>query len=640
MAVAFLLAPTLLLCADDTAKSAATAKKDGAVSSRVAPGAVAKAKLAGAPSASQPDTAKPHSKSAGSNFPRYELFLGYSNFREMTSTANRLAWLSGGSASLAINANRYLGFVGDFGGYSNSKFGPNAPPTGAVVDSSGNAFTYMFGPRLSLRYSRVTPFVQALFGGVHAGAVTLTGCSGIGCTPLPSENSFTMAAGGGLDITLNRHVALRLFQAEYVMTDFKNPYSSTGGTARQNDMRLSAGIVFRFGGAHRPPPPPPPPPNRPPVATCSADKGMIYFESGEVVAVHAQASDPDNDPLTYSWTATGGAVGGTGSEVQWNSSGVALGTYTVKVHVDDGRGGTVECSADVRVEPRPNRPPTISCSADRSSLVVGERAQITATASDPDNDPLTYTWRTTGGQIIGSGTAVSFDSSGLAPGHDTVTGHVDDGRGGTAECSVNFDVQMPQATAVQTELEARLALHSIYFPTAQPTHDNPNAGLMESQRDILRTLAGDFKKYLEIKPDAHLTLEGHADQRGSVEYNKALTERRVARSKSFLVEQGVPEGSIETRSFGKEQNLDAAQVREQMEQNPDITPAERQRLLSNLQVIVLAQNRRVDVVLSGTGQQSVRRYPFNAKDALTLINVQRTGTARRTTPTAKPKPKQ
>ena len=52
----------------------------------------------------------------------------------------------------------------------------------------------------------------------------------------------------------------------------------------------------------------------------------------------------------------------------------------------------------------------------------------------------------------------------------------------------------------------------------------------------------------------------------------------MARSKSFLVEQGVPEGSIETRSLGKEQNLGAAQVREQMEQNPDLTPEDRQRL--------------------------------------------------------------
>ena len=230
-----------------------------------------------------------------------------------------------------------------------------------------------------------------------------------------------------------------------------------------------------------------------------------------------------------------------------------------------------------------------------------------------------------------------LDSTGLAPGRATVTGHVDDGRGNVAECTVELNVQVAQASPMIIELEKRLALHSIYFPTAQPTPENPDSGLMASQQNTLRTLAVDFKKYLEVKPDAHLTLEGHADQRGSVDYNNALTERRVARSKSFLVEQGVPAASIETRSFGKEQNLDAAQVREQMEQNPDITPKERQRLYSNMQPIVLAQNRRVDVILSGTGQQSTRRYPFNAKDALTLINTQRTGTARRTTPAAKAK---
>ncbi len=126
---------------------------------------------------------------------------------------------------------------------------------------------------------------------------------------------------------------------------------------------------------------------------------------------------------------------------------------------------------------------------------------------------------------------------------------------------------------------------------------------------------------MAFKPDAHLTLEGHADPRGSVEYNDALTERRVARSKSFLVEQGIPAGSIETRSLGKQHLLTSAQVKEQMENNPDVTPEERQRFMSaDWNGIVLAQNRRVDVILSATGQKSVRRYPFNAKDAATLLD--------------------
>ena len=96
---------------------------------------------------------------------------------------------------------------------------------------------------------------------------------------------------------------------------------------------------------------------------------------------------PANNPLTYSWTTTGGAVAGTGSDVQWNSSGGPQGSYTVRVRVDDGRGGMANCSVGIRVDPQPNRPPTISCSADRHSIMVGEHVQITATASNPDNAP-------------------------------------------------------------------------------------------------------------------------------------------------------------------------------------------------------------------------------------------------------------
>jgi len=170
------------------------------------------------------------------------------------------------------------------------------------------------------------------------------------------------------------------------------------------------------------------------------------------------------------------------------------------------------------------------------------------------------------------------------------------------------------------QLETRLALHSIYFPTARPTADNPAGGLVDSQAEILKNLAEDFKKYLKYRPDAHLILGGHADVRGSEEYNKALTERRVERTKSFLVEHGVLATSIDTRSFGKDDNLNAEQVKEQIAQNPELTPGERQQMLKNLLVMVLANNRRVDVTLSTTGQQSVRGYPFNAKDYLALIN--------------------
>jgi outer membrane protein OmpA-like peptidoglycan-associated protein len=213
-----------------------------------------------------------------------------------------------------------------------------------------------------------------------------------------------------------------------------------------------------------------------------------------------------------------------------------------------------------------------------------------------------------------------FHTRDLPPGAYTVTGRVDDGRSGTADCSLSIAVQAPAPPPEIKVLETRLALHSVYFPTARPTEANPEGGLLESQRQVLLTLAADFSRYLTFKPDAHLMLVGHADHRGGVEYNQKLTERRVNRTKSFLLEHGVPNGSIETRAVGEEDNLTTDQVKHLVDENPDLSTEERARIDSHLQIIVWANNRRVDVSLSTTGQQSVRQYPFNAKDSLALLS--------------------
>jgi hypothetical protein len=168
-------------------------------------------------------------------------------------------------------------------------------------------------------------------------------------------------------------------------------------------------------------------------------------------------------------------------------------------------------------------------------------------------------------------------------------------------------------------LEARLTLHSIYFVVDHPRPNDPKGGLLASQQKTLVALAADFKKYLEAKPDAHLILGGHADHRGTAEYNQALTERRVNSTKSFLVAQGIPEANIDTKAFGKEDNLTTDQVKDAVANNPELSAEERARVLKNIVVVRMASNRRVDVTLSTTGQSSTRVFPFNSTDALTLI---------------------
>ena len=165
-----------------------------------------------------------------------------------------------------------------------------------------------------------------------------------------------------------------------------------------------------------------------------------------------------------------------------------------------------------------------------------------------------------------------------------------------------------------------LALNSVYFQTDIPRSIKTKKGLVPSQQAALTTVADAFKKYLENKPDAHLTLVGHADERGANGYNKDLSERRAEVAKNFLVDQGIPADHLDTQGLGDDQNLTAEQVRQSVEQNPELNDEERQQALEKLHTLVLANNRRVDITLSTTGQESAHQYPFKAEDFAKLIN--------------------
>jgi len=125
-----------------------------------------------------------------------------------------------------------------------------------------------------------------------------------------------------------------------------------------------------------------------------------------------------------------------------------------------------------------------------------------------------------------------------------------------------------------------------------------------------------------------------------VEYNQGLSERRVDRVKRFLVGQGVPDANIQTKAFGEQRNLTDAQVKSAVERNPELSPEDRQRVLRNMRTIILASNRRVDITLTNPGQaaqESVREYPFNAADSLTLLKEEQT--KKTTAPAARRKAK-
>src|SRR5207244_11787224 len=123
-------------------------------------------------------------------------------------------------------------------------------------------------------------------------------------------------------------------------------------------------------------------------------------------------------------------------------------------------------------------------------------------------------------QLAGRRNSGQLHTSGVPPGSVPITANCTDSRGLTWQASTQVTMQNPPRP-VDKALEARLALHSVYFPPAQPTAKDPAGGLLPSQQQTLNGLATDFKKYREVKPDAHLTLEGHADHRGSAAFNQA-----------------------------------------------------------------------------------------------------------------------
>ncbi len=163
-----------------------------------------------------------------------------------------------------------------------------------------------------------------------------------------------------------------------------------------------------------------------------------------------------------------------------------------------------------------------------------------------------------------------------------------------------------------------LAMRSVYFSTDRPRQLMSEADLLPSEQEELRSIAEAFKKYLAYKSDARLILAGHADRRGPDSYNQFLSKRRAELVRRFLMEQGVPESSIDVQAFGKKDNLTTEQVQHLLEQSPDLSAQTLETVTKKLGNIVLAYNRRVDLTLSSTGQESARAYPFNAEDFAAL----------------------
>lgn len=144
----------------------------------------------------------------------------YVGFQYTRTSGSIVPNFTGGVGQFAYYPSKWLGVVGEVSG-------------AADTDGRHSAmYTFMGGPRATLRQGRIQPYVQVLIGGARFASSFVQGSGPA------STNSFAAAFGGGVDLKVVHHFSIRLVQVDYLFTHF------TGFT--QNNVRVSSGFVFRF----------------------------------------------------------------------------------------------------------------------------------------------------------------------------------------------------------------------------------------------------------------------------------------------------------------------------------------------------------------------------------------------------------
>jgi peptidoglycan-associated lipoprotein len=186
-------------------------------------------------------------------------------------------------------------------------------------------------------------------------------------------------------------------------------------------------------------------------------------------------------------------------------------------------------------QPPPNRQPTFTANAqcDPCTVEAGKSTALTATASDPDNDTLTYRWSAPTGSF---GTPNQPKTTWTAPDQEgtvpmTVT--VEDGKGGRATSTVNVQVVRPA--------QKTFTFEDVHFDFDKYNLKPEAVRILDEAVNTLRA-----------NPDLRVTIEGHTDSIGTSEYNLALGERRANAARDYLVNRGIAASRMETVSYGEE----------------------------------------------------------------------------------------
>jgi hypothetical protein len=315
-----------------------------------------------------------------------------------------------------------------------------------------------------------------------------------------------------------------------------------------------AGFYYTLGG-------------KPPVpvsAACSASPAEVW--SGDPVTVTASGANFNpKHTVTYAWTGNSGKLSSANTQSSTiDTAGLAPGSYTSNATVTDPKekkNNTATCSANFTI--KQPQPPVVSCSANPTTIAIGEPATVTMTASDPQGWPLTYSWTNAGGMLSGSGTSVTVTATNADAGNTlTATGTATDARANlSASCTASVNVPaVVKCTTIEDWGECTFEKN----PKKPWRVDN-------DCKDTLDKLS----LRLQQMPNGKLDVVGYTDESESVDV-QTLGAQRSVNVKYYLVtdgpnkadasrvapRQGGPKGKASHFYFVPEGNLCGGQLEE------------------------------------------------------------------------------
>ena len=400
-----------------------------------------------------------------------------------------------------------------------------APPfvqLGGVTDSF---YTVQAGPvyRFFLG-EHVIPFVHFTAGGAKIAGPKFQ----------PPTWGYGFSGGGGVDIVLphtNDHLAFRLAQIDfgYMHADqgALQQYDLAGGTQDVSNLRISTGLVLRFGEKN-------PVPAK--SLACDATPSEVY--AGERVTLAATLRnyrDKSKTPFFFSWELSAGKQQGFGPVIFVDTTGLGEGTYHATAHISlkEKSKQFAQCSTNFVVKASPA--PTLKCSADPSTVTPGQVSIITAYATSIAQRQLTYSYSTSEGQIAGKDNTAELHTDGLPPGMANVTCRVVDDLGQTAVATTEVTIappSLPPAPKAQP-------LCTVYF-----NRDMRRPARVDNEG---RACLDDVALTLEHQPDARLVLVGeHSDS----EVDGQLTAaERAMNTRAYLAnEKGIDPARVDVRT--------------------------------------------------------------------------------------------